>query len=327
MILAALGCFVLSHLHANPLDLAKRASLTVHDHYNLIIDFFQNKQWKRLIWQADQLAQDFPETSFAKEIAYYQGVAYYEFGEYELANDLFSKYLQGETPKFFDQAIRYKFQIACRFQEGVRRHLFHVKTFPKWVHGYEEAIAIFDEVITTMPRDEMAAESLYRKGILLLDLEEYQRSVESYQTLIRRFPKHYLAPESYLGITQVYLTRSQKEFAGNDHLDSVEINLRKFRFHFPSDPRLAEAEKIVIKMKELMAKDLLEIGDYYRRTKHPKAAAIYYQTILKKYPSSRAAKTSKERLKKLKLPETFSEMKQTEEKAQDHPDGESHEVF
>ncbi|CCB90036.1 tetratricopeptide repeat protein [Simkania negevensis] len=310
-----LTCGVGATLHANPLDPTSKSEISVHDHYNLIIDFFQNKEWEKLIWQSRMLMQDFPDAPFAKEVYYYMGVAYYEITDYEMANESFSAYLKEEmTPKFFDQVIRYKFEIACHFQEGVRRHLFHVRGLPKWIHGYEEAIEIFDEVITTLPRDEMAAESLYRKATLLLALEEYKESVEAYQTLIRRFPKHPLAPDSYLGVAEVYLTWCQKEFPDGDRLELAEINLRKFRFHFPREPRLEEAEKKLLHLKDVMADDLLEMGEFYHRTKRPKAAAIYYQTILKKYPDTKAAKVSRKKLEKLGLPETFSEMENASDK-------------
>lgn len=311
-----MACGALTPLRANPLDPTLKSDISVHDHYNLIIDFFQNEEWEKLVWQARVLMQDFPEAPFAKEVYYYMGVAYYQITDFEMSNDAFSNYLKEEmTPKFFDEVIRYKFEIACYFQEGTKRHLFHSKGLPKWAHGYEEAIEIFDEVVTTLPRDEMAAESLYRKGLLLLQLSEYKRSVDAFQTMIRRFPKNPLTPECYLGIAQVYLTESQKEFADNNNLDLAEINLRKFRFHFPGEPRLEEAESMLMGMKNVMAEDLLEMGAFYQRTKHPEAAAIYYQTILKKYPDTKAAQHSRKELKKLGLPETFSEMKQASDVA------------
>lgn len=309
-------CGAGSSLNANPLDPTMRAEMSAYDHYNLILDHFQNKKWSKLLYQCHMLMQDFPDAPFAKEVHYYRGVASYESHDYEVANRAFSTYLKEEmTPKYFTQAVEYKFKIACSFQEGIRRNLFHARGLPKWVHGYEEAIEIFDEVITTLPRHEMAAESLYRKATLLLSLEEYKDSVEAYQTLVRRFPKNPFAPDSYLGIANVYLAQSKKEFPDKDLLDRSEINLRKFRTHFPGEPRLEEAEEKLIGMQNVMADDLLEVGDFYKRTKRPKAAAIYYQTILKKYPGTKAAKVSRKSLKKLGLPETFSEMKKEEEES------------
>ncbi len=304
-----IACFsFLISLHAHPQDLIEFKEENAYDQYDQVIDLFQDQKWKKLLEQAHFLVKHFPEAPFAKEIHYYIGIAYFRIHDFELSNAAFSKYLKEETtPKFFDQAMNYKFEIACLFQEGVRRHLFHVKSLPNWIHGYDEALKIFDEIITTLPRDERAAQSLYRKGQLLLELGEYKESIETYQTLIRRFPKHHLTPQAYLGIAKVYLIECKKEFLDNDRIELAEINLRKFRFHFPTEPRLEEVESMLKEMKEMMAKDLLEMGNFYKKTKKLQAAAIYYQTILKKYPETRVAQISKEELTKLGLLEASSE--------------------
>lgn len=309
IIVGLLACMSAVSLYSNPLDPTKREKISAYDYYNLIIDFFQNEQWDKVIWQSEALMQDFPDAPLAKEVYYYLGAAHYQIDDFETANRAFSLYLKEEmTPKFFNETIEYKFKIACHFQEGMKRRLFHMKGLPKWVHGYDEAIEIFDEVIATLPRDEMAAESLYRKGVLLLEIREYKESIEAFQILIRRFPKNSLAPECYLGIANVYLAQTEREFSDGDKLDLAEINLRKFRFHFPGEPRLEEAERKLIEMKNLMADDLLEIGQFYQRTKRKKAAAIYYQVILKKYPQTKAAHISKRELQKMGFSETVSEM-------------------
>lgn len=300
-------------LSANPLDPVIRSQINVHQYYSKMIDHYQNEDWQKLSWKCQDLIADFPTSPFAREALYYLGVAHYKLGELEYANMAFSDYLKEElTPKFFDQVIRYKFEIARGFDEGARVHLFGWQKMPKWLPAYDEALEIYDEVITTLPRDDLAAQSLYRKGVILLRMEEYKKSIEAFQTLIRRFPKHPLSPDGYVGISEVYLTECDQEFPDANKLDLAEINLRKFRYHFPSEPRIAEAEKKLLGMKERLANDLLEIAEFYERTKKEKAAAIYYATILKKYPETKAANKSEKRLKVLDVPDVYSNKKAQE---------------
>ncbi|QVL57935.1 MAG: outer membrane protein assembly factor BamD [Simkaniaceae bacterium] len=313
-VLIFLICF--GALSANPLDPLVRSQINVHVYYSKMIDHYQNEEWQKLAWKCEDLIADFPSSPFAREALYYLGVAEFKLGEYEYANGAFSNYLKEElTPKFFEQTIRYKFEIATEFDGGARTRLFGWNKMPKWLPAYEVAIEIYDEVITTMPRDDLAAKSLYRKGVLLLRMEEYKKSIDSFQTLCRRFPKHPLAPDGYVGISDVYLTESKKEFPDSNKLELAEINLRKFKTHFPSEPRVEEAEKRLLGMKEELASDLLEIAEFYERTKKGKAAAIYYATILKKYPETKAAKKSEIRLKVLDVPNIYSKKKPLEEDA------------
>lgn len=290
----------LGALSANPLDPLARSQITVHQYYSKMIDYHQNQDWQRLAWKCKEVIADFPTSPFAREAFYYLGVAHMNLGEFEYANHAFSDYLKEDlAPKFFDQVIQYKFQIAREFDGGARVHLFGWHKMPKWLPAYEEAIAIYDEVITTLPRDDLAAQSLYHKGMLFLRMEEYKKSVESFQTLIRRFPKHPLAIDSYIGVGNAYLTECDNDFPDVNKLELMEINLRNFHQHFPNEPRLEEGEKMVLGMKEKLAADLLEIAEFYERTKKKKAAHIYYETILKRYPETEAAKKSDKRLKVL----------------------------
>ena len=279
-------------------------SITAPACHKAILEFHQNQKWNELIEECLLLMNYFPTSPFSKEANYYLGVAYFNLYDNQLANEFFSKYLSEEmAPKFFEEVIHNKFEIASRFEGGAKKHIFGWKKMPSWVSAYDTAIEIYDEVITTLPRDDLAAKSLFQKGVLLSNMEEYKKSVEAFQTLIRRFPKHSLAPEGYLGIAAIYLKRCEKEFPDSDLLDLAEINMRKFRFHFPLEPRQEKAELMLLNMKEKLAKDLFEIGEFYQRTKKKKAASLYFATIMKKYPETNAAKQSQKRLDKLGISE------------------------
>ncbi len=145
----------------------------------------------------------------------------------------------------------------------------------------------------------MATQALFGKAKLLLKAEEYKSSVETYQILIRRFPKHPLAAESYIGVGEVYLTQAQAEYPDQDFLDLCEINLRKFKFNFPSDERVTVAENLLLQMKEVYASDLYETGRFYERTKKPHAAYIYYTRIVAKYPETKVSEVATRRLSKM----------------------------
>jgi tetratricopeptide (TPR) repeat protein len=205
-------------------------------------------------------------------------------------------------PKFFEEAIEYKFKIAQHYHKGAKKHILGMENMPKWVPAGEEAISIYDEVITALPHHELAVQALFGKAQLLLKHEEFKSSIETFQVLIRRFPKHPLAAESYIGVCQVYLVQSQKEYPDQDFLDLALINLRRFRANFPGDDKIAIAEKMMLDMKEVYASDLYDTGRFYERTKKPHAAAIYYTRILAKYPETKVSEFANKRLGRIKVP-------------------------
>lgn len=263
------------------------ATMSVQEHYSAAIDAYQKQDWYEVIHHTVIVIKNFASTPFAQESYYYLAVAYFHHGEYDFANRFIAKYLKKQTThKFFEEAIRLKFDIAEKFHHGAKKHILGLQNMPKWVPAREEAIEIYDEVIAALPHHELAALSLFGKAQLQLGEDEYKASIETYQTLIRRFPKHPLAAESYIGIAQVYLVQAQREYPDQDFLDLAEINLRKFRYDFPGEEKVAVAENMFVHMQEVYASDLYDTARFYERTKKPQAAYIYYTRILAKYPAA-----------------------------------------
>jgi outer membrane protein assembly factor BamD (BamD/ComL family) len=273
---------------------------SAYDYYHEIVGFFQNKAWdKTIVISKDMLAR-YKESPFNSEVYYYLGVSYFNVLDFDMSNFYLGKYLKNETtPKFFEEAIECKFNIAEKFYEGARKHIFGLEKLPKVLPAKEDALDIYDEIITALPRHDLTAKSLFKKGILLLDFEDFKPSVESFEILIRRFPKHYLAADAYLGIQAVYLKQSEKEFPDPDILELAHINLHKFTDSFPGESRLSEAEKLLSQTEDCFAKELFETGSFYERTHKLDAAVLYYSNILSNYPNSSFAAKAKKSVDKL----------------------------
>lgn len=260
----------------------------------------QTRDWKQTAKYSQILVKAHHESPFISDALFMLAHACYEMGEFNTANRHFSEYLKAQTtPENFERALKYKFDIAQRFADGAKVHLMGMRYLPKLMSAKECAVEIFDEVIATLPRHELASEALYRKAKLLCELEDFRPAVEAFQTLIRRFPKHPRAPESYLGIGDVYLKQCEIEFKAPEYLDLAKINYQKFLSDFPGEERLDIAHRKIMAMEEEYAADLFEMGDFFERTKKHSSAALYYHNILKRYPDTKIAQKAKKRLSKL----------------------------
>lgn len=291
----------------------EKAKISVQEHYATLMRAFENKEWQELIDQSSLLMKSFPSSPFAQEALFYTGVGHFHLKDYEMANMQFSQYLKKQaTPKHFEEAIEYKFSIAEKFQEGAKKHVMGWGLMPQWIPAKEDALAIYEEVITALPHHDLGAKALFGKAKLLLDEVDYKASIETFQTLIRRFPKSSLAPESYIGIAGIYLMQCQMQYPDPDFLDLAQINLRKFRQDFPGSERLAVAEQMMIDMKEFYANNLYEMAQFYERTKKPHAAVIYYSNLLAKYPETKRATEATKRLQIAKREVSKKEKKKEE---------------
>lgn len=273
------------------------ATLPPDQHFAKGMSAIEDGNWKEAASQFKILTSSFPNTSYGQDGFYFLGVAFFNLEEFDLANDSFSQYLKCQNnPKFFLSAIEFKYAIADKLKNGAKRRFFGTKQLPKWATGRTLALKIYDEVISAMPSNEIAAKALYSKGCLLWELKEFRDSVEAFQLVTKRFPKHELAPECYLLITKVYLDQSRYEFQNPDLLALAEISLRRFKHDFPREERIETAEKDVMEIKEIYARGLFETGMFYERINHPKASKIYYYNAIKQFPDTSIARICKQRL-------------------------------
>lgn len=258
--------------------------------------------WWAVIDYADIIAYHFPESPFAQDASFLMGEAYFKLGQLELANNCFTSYLNHTTsPRKFEEAINYKFSIAEQFKNGVKKTLFSSHKMPKWAPAKEDALKIYEEVVTTLPHSDLAVQSLMGKAKIQSELEDYKPSLETLDLLIRRFPKHDLAAEAYLEKIHVFLMQCQGQDLDPDLLDLAEVNLRKFRLAFPREPRIVEAEKAIGEMQEIFAQNLLDTGKFFEKTKKIPASLLYYTKVVEKYPATQAATAAQEKIEKLQV--------------------------
>jgi outer membrane protein assembly factor BamD (BamD/ComL family) len=273
---------------------------SVQEHYDRGCQDLNKNNWDGALIHFMVINYHFPESPFYHDAIFYSGVCLYFMSEYDLANKQFDRYLTiGGKLKHFEKVFEYKLQIADSFAQGVKKHLFGVEKLPKWAPAKKSALSVYDEIIAALPGKEIAAQALYNKADLLKANRHYQESIESLQALQRRFPKHSLAAESYLRISEIYLQQSRVESQNPDLIALAQVNIQRFVKHFPSDGRVVQARENLLAMQEVYAQSLYDTGRFYERKKKPNASSIYYEDAIRKYPGTKAASKSEERIAKL----------------------------
>lgn len=279
------------------------ATLSEQGHFKLGCTAVRYRDLEKAIKEFNLVRINFPECEEGQAALYYLGICYFYSSEFDIANEYFSEYLQSPFGReYFESAVEYKLAIANKFAEGEKRRGFCNKHMPRMMCGEDLALQIYDEVSATLPCHELAVWALYCKAQLQWRRNCYYESIDTFQQLIRRFPKHELAPESYLTISYIYLEQCDRELHNSDLLAFSQINLKKFQQDFPREDRLCQAEANLLAMKELYAHALYETGEFYIRKGRPGASVIYYQNVLDRYPETAIADHCTQRLVFYKRP-------------------------
>lgn len=272
-------------------------TMTYLEHYSAGCAAFEACDWNDAHRHFFIVANSFNNCPRASESLFYLAVCFFNMDEFDIANANFDDYLaSNNNPQFFELAFSYKFAIAEQFRCGSRRRYCGSRKLPKWACGRDLAVTIYDEVISSMPSHELALCSLYSKGWLLWEDRDFKGAVESFQGALRRFPKHELTPVCYILINHVYLEQAMYEFQNPDLLAHAEINAQRFIRAFPKEDRIVEIEALVQCVKEVYAKGLYEIAIFYEKTGKPKAAILYYQNTIARFPDTGIAQASVDRL-------------------------------
>lgn len=280
-------------------DISSKCS--VQTYYSMASDAFEKYDWNKVISYCSAIIKNYPESSFTKEALFFLGVAYFNLRDFEASNKYFTKYLKDDfNSKYFEETMHYKFSIAENFKNGAKKRLFGWQKGPKIMGANDDALALFDEIIASMPAHELTVKSLFAKGQLLVEFEEYKDSIAAFEQLIEKFEKHELAVESHIEIGKIYLKRTTYKSQDMDMLDLAELNLQKLKKNYPNETqKIKELEKIVFEMKEKFAEGFLDIAKFYENTNKKDAAKIYYLKILNNFSKTNASKIAQKKLARL----------------------------
>src|SRR5579872_6432098 len=98
---------------------AEVATMSVQEHYGLLLEAVQDENWDMVVQQATIMIQNFPDSPFYQESFYFLGLGFFHKEEYDIANQQLTTYLKKQTAlQHFREAIELKFQIADRFGGG-----------------------------------------------------------------------------------------------------------------------------------------------------------------------------------------------------------------
>ncbi|MFN0065643.1 MAG: tetratricopeptide repeat protein [Chlamydiales bacterium] len=270
---------------------------SVQEHYDMGMRKLRDKDYEEALRNFLIVVHHFPDSTFYADAIYFTGVTYYFLGHFDLADQQFSRYLrQRGTLKCFESVFEFKYAIAQYFHEGKKKHPFGIKTLPRMAPARNDAIRLYDEIIATLPSKDIAAQSLFSKARLLRARKEFKQSIEIFQTLHRRFPKHPLAADSYEQIAEIYVDQTRLEAQNPDFLALAQINLQNFQKAFPSDERIYVLKACMQQMNEIYASSLYDTGRFYERKGKTLASRIYYGDAIRKYPSTNAAEKCQKRI-------------------------------
>jgi hypothetical protein len=194
------------------------------------------------------------------------------------------------------QAVLYEFMVAEEFLvAGKRRKVVGIPL----LSGEDTGLESLDRISTEFPQSPMAEQAVKTKADFFYEKSDFSLAELEYARLTQQFPR---------GKYRRYGTRRSADsalarFTGVEFDDAPLIEAEeRYRTYLLEYPGVAEQEGIGLRMDQISAqraeKEYL-IARFYEKTKHPKSAVFYYQSVVRNWPESIAAGRARERLAEL----------------------------
>ena len=238
------------------------------------------------------VVDEYPNSIFAPE-------AYFQMGELYLEMNMFSDaYKCCETilknysdyPKF-NLVIGLEYKVAQKIQSGATPYLWG---WLPWFSDYNEAIKIYESVVSNAPFSDYAPMALMNISIVAQELDRPELSIDALDRLINTYPQSMFTPDAYLQMAKTYRDMS----AGADYDQASVIKAKDFyqdfMILFPDNPEISTAEAGYEVMLDTHARSRLNMGDfYYYYRDNFKAASIFYNETITVAPKSLAAEEAR----------------------------------
>lgn len=262
-----------------------------------IKDFFNKKAWSKVISSSPTVLKKYPKSVFVKEVYFFTAVSYFHKNQPDIANQYLSTFLEKEgSSRYFEEALKYKYFIAEKFENGYYGHLFGVAALPRLEPMWDSAYQLYDEVIMTLPRHDLAAMALFRKGSMYLIDEKFDESIETYNAIIRRFPRNALSQQAYIEIAKVYKKQIRSDYLDPKCYEFALINQKNFEQAYPSSKWKVEMEEVITDIIDLFAEDVYKSAMYFDKKQNSDSCIMYLKSIVVKYPKSKFASLAMQKI-------------------------------
>lgn len=201
-----------------------------------------------------------------------------------------------DTPDF-EKAVARQVVIANEYLGGKKLTFLWLPIVP----GTDRAEEMFASIIKNAPFSKNAPIAQFNLGVTYERQGKLKEAASAYQTVLDRYPNSSIADDALYQIGYIYMRvgetgRSQDLSA----LISSKNTFEDFVLQYPGSEKVPQAEDNIKKLSSKETGDLLDIAKYYDRFKNYRAAAIYYNDIIRRAPDSEDARLARDRVQVLR---------------------------
>jgi outer membrane protein assembly factor BamD len=187
-----------------------------------------------------------------------------------------------------------QYAIAMRFLHGQWRKLWGYIPFFK---SMDLTSDMFAKIVRYGPYGDLGPPSQMNIGAAREKEKEYPLAVQAYELAADRYSEQpVVAADALYKAALAYNKQARKAEYDQSFAGRAISAFTDFMALYPSDPRCADAQRIIGQLKAVEAEGNFRVAKYYEKQKQWNGALVYYNEVLIKNPSSPQAGLARKRI-------------------------------
>ncbi|HEX8897429.1 MAG TPA: outer membrane protein assembly factor BamD [Chthoniobacterales bacterium] len=238
-----------------------------------------------------------PKDTLAPGSAYRLGQLLEQTHKYLPAADAYAvvceKYQKSER---FEEAVEALFRIGEMYLTGQKTKILGITI----KSGNSQAADIFTMIIRTAPYGKYTARAQFDLGRARERQGQNEAAIAAYESVVEKFPDDPIAVDAQYQIGYIWSKASASGTYDPAAADKAKIAFEDFLARFPNSEKSAQAKQNLKKMEHKQTSTAYDIAKFYDKQKQYRAAAIYYNEVIRTQPGSTEGERAKKRITELR---------------------------
>jgi outer membrane protein assembly factor BamD len=201
----------------------------------------------------------------------------------------------GKTERF-EEGVEGLFRIGEMYLNGQKVKFLGIPL----KSSMEKAIQIYTMIIRVAPYGKYTARAQFDLGRAYEKQGSNESAIAAYQSVVEKFPNDPLAVDAQYQIGYIWAKASKSGTYDPAAATNAKTGFEDFLARHPNSEKSAQAKENLKQLEHKQTSTAYEIAKFYDKQKQYKAAAIYYNEVIRQQPGSTEGERAKKRISQLK---------------------------
>ena len=197
-----------------------------------------------------------------------------------------------DTPEF-EKSVTRQVLIANAYLAGRKLKFLGMAIVP----STDRAEQMFSSIIKNAPFSKNAPIAQFNLGLTYEKQGKLKDAGAAYQTVLDKYPRSSIADDALYQIGYIYMQEGR--VGKSQDLSALFVaknTFEDFLLQYPNSEKAAQARDNLVSIGGKESGDLLSIAQFYDRYKNYRAAAIYYNDVIRRQPGTKQADIARNRI-------------------------------